>query len=196
MGNCNKNLAARLVAEFVGSMLVQCIGCFYSGPTVESFAESIGNIFNPNPPAKPVEAQSPVAYAFGWGGLIIVGTMAFRIVSGAHLNPIISVASMIVKNIKVMDGILYILMQLAGSCLGYLIAFAMFGNFFSKTKFCVTTVTVDPFWKALLIEFFISGAWVLAFCASVHESQEPPNESVSLKIGFVCICATLVGVST
>ncbi|XP_017958436.1 putative aquaporin NIP4-1 [Drosophila navojoa] len=173
MVKCDKDLAARLIAEFLGSMLVQSIGCSYSGSVYS--------------------LTSHVAYAFTWGGLIIVGTMAFRIVSGAHLNPIISLASIILKNIKWVDGLLYMAMQLAGSCLGYCIAYAMFRDPHLHANFCVTHVLADPWWKALIVEFYISGAWVLAFCSSVHESHEQPDESVSLKIGFVVICATFVG---
>ncbi|XP_017866826.1 PREDICTED: putative aquaporin NIP4-1 [Drosophila arizonae] len=192
MVTCNKNLAARLIAEMLGSMLVQCIGCCYSGLSVTSARSTLDQLFNPGREYVPKFQGTSLGYAFTWGGLILAGTMAFRIVSGAHLNPIISVASIIIRNIKLVDGLLYIVMQLGGSCLGYCIAFAMYGNLLSETQFCVTEVS-SVWWMALVVEFYISGAWVLAFCSSVHESNQPPNESVSLKIGFVVICATLVG---
>lgn len=171
MAKWSKQLFIRLLCELIASLLVQFLGC--------SFGQG-----------------SSLAYAFAWGGLIIVGTMAFRIISGAHINPCISIASMILKNIKVLDGFLYMLMQLVGSAIGFLIAYVMFGSntlFGANTNYCVTTVTVDPWWKALIIEFYLTGAWVLAFCSSWHESNQELNESVSLKIGLVVVGATLVG---
>ncbi|EDW02260.1 GH21897 [Drosophila grimshawi] len=100
---------------------------------------------------------------------------------------------MILQNVEILDGFLYILMQLIGSALGYGVAYGLYFKKGMSTKFCVTVVRIDPWWKSILLEFYMTGAWVFAMCASWHTSNEKLLESISLRIGLVVVAATLVG---
>ncbi|XP_030554892.1 aquaporin-like [Drosophila novamexicana] len=179
MGKCNKALIVKLLCEFLASFFVQFIGCAL---TEESFL------------GISLPTTGSFAYAMSWGGSVLAATQAFRIVSGAHINPCISIASMILENVNILDGMLYILMQLLGSALGFGLSFGIFyDSKFKNKKFCCTAITLDPWWKAILLEFYMTGAWVFAMCASWHESNEMMLESISLRIGLVVVAATYVG---
>ncbi|XP_064542964.1 uncharacterized protein LOC135431654 [Drosophila montana] len=179
MGKCNKALIVKLLCEFLASFFVQFIGCSLTEQTFLGIALPLTGSF---------------AYAMSWGGSVLAATQAFRIVSGAHINPCISIASMILENVKIIDGLLYILMQLIGSALGFGLSFGIFYNSHIKNqKFCCTALNVDPMWKAILLEFYMTGAWVFAMCASWHESNETMLESISLRIGLIVVAATFVG---
>jgi len=162
----------KLLAEFLASLLVQFVGCSVASVTTAS-----------------------MAYSLGWGGSVIAGTQAFRIISGAHINPCISVAAMIMKNVEVVDGLFYILMQLLGSAVGFGIAYGVMCPNFLNNFFCVTKVSIKPWWKSIFLEFYMTGAWVLAMCASWNKANENLLETISLRIGIVVTACNLAGVS-
>ncbi|KAH8261039.1 hypothetical protein KR044_002588 [Drosophila immigrans] len=171
MGKFNKELLLKLLAEILASMFVQFFGCCVSTANLT---------FLP--------------YAVGWGGSVIAATQAFRILSGAHINPCISIAAMIMQKVDIIDGLLYILMQLLGSAVGFGIAYGIVRRDLDFSKgFCVTKIVIEPWWKSILIEFYATGAWVLAMCASWHIANETLLETISLRIGIVVTAATLAG---
>jgi len=170
MGKFNKEFFVKLLAEFLASLFVQFVGCSVASWSYVS-----------------------LAYSFGWGGSVIAATQAFRIVSGAHINPCISVAAMIMKNVEVVDGFLYILMQLLGSACGFGISYG-FVRFENSRNFCVTQVMIKPWWKSIFLELYTTGAWVFAMCASWNKANETMLETISLRIGIVVTACNLAGV--
>ncbi len=59
-----------------------------------------------------------VGLVHGFVLFLIVATLGY--VSGAHVNPAVTIAAMALRTIKVSDGIVYILLQLAGAVAGAL----------------------------------------------------------------------------
>ena len=59
-----------------------------------------------------------VGLVHGFVLFLIVATLGY--VSGAHVNPAVTVAAMALRTIRVSDGIVYILLQLAGAVAGAL----------------------------------------------------------------------------
>jgi glycerol uptake facilitator protein len=59
-----------------------------------------------------------VGFVHGFVLFLIVATLGY--VSGAHVNPAVTVAAMVLRTIKTSDGIVYILLQLAGAVAGAL----------------------------------------------------------------------------
>lgn len=172
MVESNSGLFVRLLCEFLASFFVQVFGCVVSNLS--------GTIKN----------------ALAWGCAVIAVTQAFRIVSGAHINPCISVAAMILDVIDVAEGFLYITFQFLGSALGFVIAYLGLHNASQRgSLFCVAKVSLEPWWKSLLIEIYMTGAWVFAMCASWSYYNVNLLESISLRIGLVVACCHIVGVS-
>ncbi|XP_030380634.1 aquaporin-like [Scaptodrosophila lebanonensis] len=171
-----KKLIAAILGEFLASLIVQFVGCLGSTQRTLLFPSSLG-------------------VAFSWGCSVLAATQIFRIVSGAHINPCISIASMILKQVKIVQGLIYILMQFLGSTVGFFIAYAFQE---STTGFCNASFHESSFrfWKALLIEAYLTGAWVLAMCASWHPSNELLSESISLRIGLVVTACHIIGATS
>ncbi|XP_060656757.1 aquaporin AQPAe.a-like [Drosophila nasuta] len=178
MTKFNKELLINLIAEFLASMLVQFAGCGVTNYWSGSWSKGWSMAYLP--------------YAVGWGGSVIAATQAFRILSGAHINPCISIAAMIMQQVEVLDGFLYILMQLLGSAAGFGVAYGIVRRD-NASGFCVTRISIDPWWKSILLEFYMTGAWVLAMCASWNVANEELLETISLRIGIVVAASTLAG---
>lgn len=170
MVECNKELFVKLLCEILASLFVQFFGCSFGG------------------------AAGTAQQALAWGGGVLGATQAFRIISGAHINPCISIAAMIVQNVEIVEGILYIICQVLGSAFGFGIAYSMVDKAVLNEQFCLAKVRLIP-WKACLLEFFMTGAWVFAMCASWNPANEGLLDSISLRIGFVVVVCHLVGVS-
>ncbi|KAH8394769.1 hypothetical protein KR222_005157, partial [Zaprionus bogoriensis] len=171
MVDFNKEFFMKLLCEFFASLFVQFFGCAFTG----------------------APGANSIQHALTWGGAVLGATQAFRIVSGAHINPCISIAAMILKNIEIAEGLFYILIQLLGSAGGFGIAYGIVRRDSMKKTFCVTNVVIDPWWKSILLEFYMTGAWVFAMCASWNVANENMLETISLRIGLVVAIGHLVG---
>ncbi|KAH8371633.1 hypothetical protein KR093_008350, partial [Drosophila rubida] len=165
----NKELLVKLLAELLASFCVQFAGCCVACPVV-----------------------SYLPYAVAWGGAVVAATQAFRIVSGAHISPCITIAALIMEKLGIIESLLYVFMQLVGSALGFGFAYG-FVRHKNSIRFCVTQITIHPWWKAILLEFYMTGAWVLAMCSSWNVANENMLESISLRIGIVVTASTLAG---
>lgn len=109
---------AAYVAEFIGTFALVFAVC------------AAVVLFVPAPPEVPAGAQAPVTGTtfqdFAVIGLVHVLALFFLIqtlavMSGAHFNPAITVAMTVVRQIKPIDSVIYVLMQLAGATLGALV---------------------------------------------------------------------------
>ena len=94
--------------------------------------------------------------------VILALTATFYGVSGAHLNPVITAGMMATRRISAIRGVLYILAQVLGAWLGYLIASA-FWNAGGQTTMLpqIGEVPSEFFWAVTLIEMI--GAAMITF---------------------------------
>lgn len=106
-------------------------------------------------------------------GIASIATYAFAVVaiyivvyafSGACLNPIAVVGMMATRRMSVIRGVTYIIAEIAGAWLGWLImnAFHLAGG---DTAYALTTMSAiaeGSFWKVAMVELF--GAAIFAFC--------------------------------
>ena len=107
------NLRARLTAEFVGSafLVAAVVG---SGIMGERLAG--GNV-----------AIALLANTIATGAALLALILTFGPISGAHLNPAVTVADAIEHGISWPDALAYIAVQCAGGVAGAIIAHLMFG---------------------------------------------------------------------
>ena len=104
----------RLISEWIGtfSLLATVIG---SGIMAERLAD--GNV-----------AIALLGNTIPTGAILVVLILIFGPISGAHLNPAVTVAFAIRKEISTRDSLLYILTQIIGGISGVLVAHVMFDN--------------------------------------------------------------------
>ena len=125
-----------------------------------------------------------------WGALLgeLVGTMLFAMlmltlgvqplyiifaavciyvalvgISGANLNPLVTVGLMATRRMSAIRGVLYILAQVLGAWLGLIVVNAFrLGSETTAELPMMTEVTGEAFWAVALVE--LMGAMIIAFC--------------------------------
>lgn len=89
--------------------------------------------------------------------VVIVG------VSGANLNPLVTVGLMATRRMSVIRGVLYILAQVLGAWLGLIVINAFrLGSETTAELPMMTEVAGETFWAVALVE--LMGAMIIAFC--------------------------------
>lgn len=106
-----------------------------------------------------VGVQSIAIHAFALIALIV----AVYSFSGAHLNPLVTVGMMATRRVSVIRGILYIIAQILGAWLGYLIfnAFQLRGGATAYPVPTMAEIAEGNFWVITLIEML--GAIIIGF---------------------------------
>lgn len=106
-------LSVRLVAEFLGTALLVA-AVVGSGVMAERL--SAGNV-----------ALALLANTIATGAALAALILTFGPISGAHFNPVVSVADAVEHGLSWFDGLAYALAQCSGGILGTILAHAMFG---------------------------------------------------------------------
>lgn len=119
-------------------------------------------------------------------------TLAVFNLSGANLNPIITVGMMATRRMSAIRGILYIVMQIVGAWLGLLIvnAFRLAGD--SAVELPVMTEMGDNFWIFTMIEFV--GAIIIAFFFARALSYKRSAFTFAAVVAFGAITAILFSI--
>jgi glycerol uptake facilitator-like aquaporin len=141
------NLRARLVAEFLGSafLVAAVVG---SGIMGERLAG--GNI-----------AIALLANTIATGAALLALILTFGPISGAHLNPAVTLASAIERGISWPDAVAYMFAQCTGGVAGTIVAHLMFGlrsySFSSHSRHG---------WTLVLSEFVATFGLLSVICGS------------------------------
>lgn len=94
--------------------------------------------------------------------ILTVIVVAVHKLSGANLNPIVTVGMMATRRMSVIRGVLYLLAQVVGAWLGLTIVSMFLNASGSETELPGMTATPDgKFWVVSMIEFF--GATIIGF---------------------------------
>ena len=72
------------------------------------------------------ESVTLIANAISIGLILFVLISSFRSISGAHFNPAVTIMLIILKKIKLQEGVIYIILQIIGACLGVIFANYLF----------------------------------------------------------------------
>ena len=73
-----------------------------------------------------LSTEAIIFISLGHGGIIVLMVYAFGHISGAHINPAVTIPMMITKKIDVKNGIGYILFQIMGAVIATLTLQALF----------------------------------------------------------------------
>ena len=132
------NLARRLMAEGLGTALL--VGAVI-GSGIMAAKLSGGN-----------DALALLCNTLATGAILVVIITIFATVSGAHFNPVVSLVMAIRGELSRRDAVAYILVQVAGGCLGALLAHLMFG--LDPLQLSTTERTGLPQWLAEFVATF------------------------------------------
>lgn len=162
-------MAKKFIAEFIGTFVLVVFGC---GSALNGMSTGM------------------VALAFG----LAVVAMAYSIgnISGCHINPAISLAMLIRKNISFKDFIAYVIAQCLGAIAGAGVLCVIFGRecgFGANMAAAQLNITVS---QAFIIEVVLTFVFVLA---AVGATAKAENSSVAgLIIGLSLTLVHILGI--
>jgi MIP family channel proteins len=175
-----RGLAAYL-AEFIGTLLL----VFFITSVVVLFVSTgsqaqFGSDF----------AVIGLVHAFLLFGLIVM----FGVVSGGHFNPAVTLAAMVIKRIKPLDGAIYMLAQLSGAVLGALLTKGLLLDEGRATHYGAAEVSglLSGAFPGSIVEGIGTFCLVLVILAAVY-SKKSLKDWAPLAIGTTLGFIVMVG---
>jgi glycerol uptake facilitator protein len=118
-----ETLGGQLWAEFVGTMILILLGDGVVANTV--YATRLGAS-----EVAPFAAYNWNTITLGWGFAVAVAVYVAGGITGAHINPAVTLAAIVRRTIAVGTGLLYMVAQVVGAFVGaFLVHMLYFGNF-------------------------------------------------------------------
>jgi len=185
-------LAGELAAEFLGTLILLAFGSGVCAMVV---------LFRTGAPGEVVHGGW-TNITLGWGLGVTMGVWVAGRVSGAHLNPAVTLALAVFRGFPWRKVLPYSLAQTAGAFAGaaivfwnYRPAFAQADPLLERTAGIFTTFPAFPGWPSagLLDQFLGTALLLLLVFAITDERNQPPGSNLTpLLIGLVVVA---IGVS-
>ncbi|XP_056634906.1 aquaporin AQPAn.G-like isoform X2 [Diorhabda sublineata] len=162
-------------SEFLGTGLMMFMGCMGCITEVD------------NPPA----VHHFASLSFGLMILLII--QAFGHISGAHLNPGVTFAAVVMKLLSPTMAGIYVMAQFSGAILGFGLLKVLMPSDYYKDGFCMTLphTLLTPM-QALAIETIITATLIIVVCAVWDKRNEDKSDSVPLRFAFVIAGISMV----
>ncbi|XP_069964315.1 lens fiber major intrinsic protein-like [Bactrocera oleae] len=141
----------------------------------------------------PLVAEGGVmSYGLCDGCALMIIIQTFGCVSGAYMNPCLTVAGVIMGQLKWDLAIFYVIMQYLGTMLGLVLAYYTTPAMTRSDLYCVTDLSPQTsILGGCFLEFLMTSAWVLAQCTCWDKRAQGIQESISLRMGAVMISLVL-----
>ncbi|CAF1431504.1 unnamed protein product [Didymodactylos carnosus] len=163
-----------LLAEFIGTM------CLVFGLCSTNLL----------PGMQPVSALSNILTS---GLLVSTLVVCFGHVSGCHINPAVTIALLVGRQIELLRTICYIIMQLLGATCGTLLL-KLFAAPSAQKHLCVTMITEGmSIQQAICMEFFATFMLCSTVFAVMDEYRNDVGGSKALTIGLAVSVSTAIG---
>jgi aquaporin Z len=180
-------MSRKLIAEFLGTFLLVFLAV---GAAVSGIAGAVGA----GDPAGPASGIVGVALAFGL--VLVFVAYAFGPVSGAHVNPAVTLAMVIARKQPIGEAAGYWVAQLAGAIGGAFVLWLLVNSFgvTDQTGGLGTNgygTTIDA-GGAFLLEVLLTFAFVLVILLVTDRAANPTT--AGLGIGVALVVVHLVGI--
>lgn len=181
-----KSLVAECIAEFLGTAVLILFGCGVVAMTV---------LFGSGTPGEIVKGGY-TNITIGWGIAVIMGIYVAGKVSGAHLNPAVTLAVAVYRGFPWYKVIPYCLAQTAGAFVGaaivffeYRLAFLKVDPLLEKTAGVFSTFPAFPHSPLTGFADQILGTALLVLCifAIVDEYNIPSTDLWPMTVGLVVV---------
>lgn len=164
------NIARIFIGELIGTALVLFLGC--------SGGLDWGN------------GTHPFLTAITFGLTVGLLVHSFGHLTGAHFNPAVTIAAVLLKIISAPMAIIYFVAQLIGATVGFTLLQQLIPpNIMSQSLrdggFCLTTVQsdLDPT-KGVIFEFIATSVLILLCCATWDYRNNKWQDGIAMKFGF------------
>ncbi|KAK2583179.1 hypothetical protein KPH14_009199 [Odynerus spinipes] len=176
-----KGTLTMFIAEVVGTGILIFIGCM----------ANIGTMSTVLPP--------PLQMSIAFGMTVNLIIMMLGHVSGAHLNPAVTIGAVIVGLKSIPTGLFYIIAQFIGATLGYGALMAITpthlfndGNPNAAAGLCVTVIYPGvTIIQAILIETLCTSFILCAACATWDPRCAHTTDSTAIRFGFSVVAISL-----
>lgn len=134
------------------------------------------------------EPTSHLLSALAFGLIIMMIVQIFGCVSGAHLNPAVTVGAYIYNHVSLLVGLIYVVAQIAGGIVGYGLLIMLTPSQYRDTTpgLCVTKPHSSlSLGQGFGIEFFATMCLMLVCCGVWDPRNAKNTDSIPLRFGFV-----------
>ncbi|XP_073518956.1 aquaporin-5-like [Phyllobates terribilis] len=171
---CSLAFVRAVFSEFVATLIFVFLG--------------LGSALN-WPSALPSVLQISIAFGLAIGTLV----QTFGHVSGAHINPAVTIAFLLGSHISVLRALFYIVAQLVGAIAG---AGILYGVAPSQIRgnLAINQVSVESSGLAMVVEMILTFQLVLCIFASTDSRRNDNVGSPSLSIGLSVTLGHLLGI--
>ncbi|CAG4992828.1 unnamed protein product [Parnassius apollo] len=165
-----------IFAEFLSTLLLVLLGCMSCIPLDGS------------------DMRPSIDGALGFGLAVLFNVQTFGHISGAHMNPSVTLAAMLWRKISFSLGIAYIIAQCLGSIFGYGILIQISPIDLINRGVCTTQPHVNyTGLQALAVEVILTLSLIFLVCAMWDPLNANSQESSSLKFGFAVAGFSIAG---
>lgn len=165
-----------ILAELIATMLLIVFGCMACIPITG------------------YPLQPPLYAPIGFGFVVSFNVQIFGHISGAHMNPAVTLASLIWGSTSFVLSINYIIAQCIGAIIGYGILLAVSPVDLIANGICMTLPNPGhTSIQALVIEIVLTATLSLICCSCWDPVNEHKQESVPLKFGLAIAGLSIAG---
>eukprot|EP00088_Acartia_fossae_P041992 TRINITY_DN4395_c0_g1_i1.p1 TRINITY_DN4395_c0_g1~~TRINITY_DN4395_c0_g1_i1.p1 ORF type:complete len:633 (-),score=133.34 TRINITY_DN4395_c0_g1_i1:461-2359(-) len=170
--------------EFWRAIIGECIGTFFYVMLLSSTHQALNY---PKDSIAMVQLMSAVT-----AGLAITTlTHAFIQVSGAHFNPALSIAAVLMKRITILRGAAYICAHCGGAIAGAALVYGVYGRTGAKDQFGETSIANFgmEFILSFLVAYVFFSVTPATNASGRRSADHQPQFSTSLSIGLAYLTA-------
>ena len=161
----------KYISELLGTFVLVLIGC---GTAIAT----LGNV---------------VATSIAFGLVIVAMAYSIGNVSGCHINPAVSLAMLITKQMSLKDFICYVIAQRIGAILGALVLGFVLGNYESLGTNAFGEGMLASSWgTAFVVEVILTFIFILSILGVTSKKEN--GHTVGIVIGLTLILVHLFGI--
>ena len=175
----------KLMSEFVGTMLLVLFGCG-TAVAVNTYVTSIYNVSLP---------FTMILISLAFGLVLVAIANIFGNISGAHVNPAVSIAMAIDKRISIIECVEYVIVQILGGIVGAELLGIIFGSHESLAANAYGNLSALPIITtmatAIIVEIILTFTFVLVVLAVSAKKDKGTN---GLIIGLALTLVHIMGI--
>ncbi|KAL3266958.1 hypothetical protein HHI36_011107 [Cryptolaemus montrouzieri] len=163
------------LAEVLGTMILIFVGC---GSGIK------------------FDGDVPVSHhldALGFGLAVLLAIQIFGHITACHINPTVSITSLLLGYITYIEFVAYILAQFVGSVLGFVLLKLIFPENYIPSGFCMTKladgITVT---RGFFIELVITCLLCFVLCSVWDARNATKGDSVAIRFAFVVTILSII----
>ncbi|XP_065219332.1 aquaporin AQPAe.a-like [Planococcus citri] len=164
------DLSEIFVAEVIATTFLLYFGCIGLIPSLDNSSQSV----------------TPLHAGILWGIVVLGCIVIFGPISGAHMNPAVTLSALIYERISLLAGVVYFVAECLGACLGiWLVKLTTPIDQYPENFCCVKIHPTLSIYQGFLSEFMGTSILIYAVCSAWDPRSAQHQDSMPIKLGFV-----------